>query len=235
VGRSPIKSAPPYITMPTKLKIQMGAGHFSEPPSSRIPYASALRWRPRGDRRNRAAPAVDVFFSQKAYLEACNSASSDMENEVGGWLIGKRRRDRQLRREFVVIENILPAINTRFGSAYLTFTSDSMLALNQTLEKDYPDKILVGWYHTHPKMGVFFSEWDRWLHTYFFPEPWHVALVMEPYSKMGGFFIVKQDGRLDQRQCYGFYELTNHSNHTVVNWSNLIPEAGQLYAQGENA
>lgn len=217
-----------------KEKVHTGGGHFPEPVTSRIPYGNSVKWKQRGERRNRVAPVVDVFFSQKAFVDANISANSDLENEVGGWLIGKRRKDRLVGREFVVIENVLPAIDTRFGSAYLTFTADSMIALNQTLERDYPDKILVGWYHTHPGMGVFFSEWDRWLHTYFFPEPWHVALVMEPHSCTGGFFLLREDGKLDQRLGYGFYELTNHSNRTVVNWKNLIPESELLYAQGES-
>jgi proteasome lid subunit RPN8/RPN11 len=218
----------------TDVKIRMNSGHFAEPVTSRIPYGNSVKWKQRGERKNRVAPGVDVFFSQKAFVDANASATSDLDNEVGGWLIGKRRRDKLVGREFVVIETVLPAVDTRFGSAYLTFTADSMIALNQTLEKDYPDKILVGWYHTHPGMGVFFSEWDRWLHTYFFPEPWHVALVMEPHSGTGGFFILREDGKLDQRLCYGFYELINHSNRTVVNWKNLIPETELLYAQGES-
>jgi hypothetical protein len=57
---------------------------------------------------------------------------------------------------------------------------------------------------------------------------------MEPHSGTGGFFILREDGKLDQRLCYGFYELINHSNRTVVNWKNLIPETELLYAQGES-
>ena len=78
----------------TSVKIRMRTGHFAEPGSSRIPYSNALRWHPRGERKNRVSPAVDVFFSQKAFLNANTSASSDLDNEVGGWLIGKRRMDR---------------------------------------------------------------------------------------------------------------------------------------------
>jgi proteasome lid subunit RPN8/RPN11 len=215
-------------------QIQMIGGHFAKPGTARIPYSNSVLWKQKGERKNRVSPAVDIFFSQNAFLAADTSAHSDLDNEVGGWLVGKRRKDKLVGREFVVIENVLPAVDTRFGSAYLTFTSDSMIGLNQTLEKDFPDKILLGWYHTHPRMGVFFSEWDRWLHSYFFPEPWHVALVIEPHSETGGFFVLREDGRLDQRLCYGFYELTNHSNRTVVNWKNLIPETDLLYAQGES-
>ena len=46
-------------------------------------------------------------------------------------------------------------------------------------------------------MGIFLSSWDTWLHSHFFPEAWQVALVIEPYSKSGGFFIQQPDGALD--------------------------------------
>ena len=81
------------------------------------------------------------------------------------------------------------------------------MALYEELKERYPDKELVGWYHTHPRMGIFLSEYDTWLHRNFFPEPYQVALVIEPHSATGGFFIRQPDGSLDPRQYFGFYEL----------------------------
>ncbi len=214
------------------IRVRLGARIKPVAPYSRIPYKKSLRWRPLGERKNRAPGAVDVFMTQRAYEDVCTQAASDLRNEVGGWLVGKHRQDKISGRGFVVIETVLPAENTRFGSAFLTFTQASMVALNTTLERYFPEKILVGWFHTHPRMGVFFSEWDRWLHMNFFPEPWHVGLVIEPITQTGGFFIQKRNGNLDVRSYYGFYELTNLTNVSVVRWQNLIPEATQLYAQG---
>ncbi len=214
------------------IRVRLGARIKPVAPYSRIPYSKSLRWRPLGERKNRAPAAVDVFMTQRAYEDVCMQAVSDLRNEVGGWLVGKHRQDKISGRRFVVIETVLPAENTRFGSAFLTFTQASMIALNSTLERHFPEKILVGWFHTHPRMGVFFSEWDRWLHMNFFPEPWHVGLVIEPITQTGGFFIQKRNGNLDVRSYYGFYELTNLTNESVVRWQNLIPEANQLYAQG---
>jgi proteasome lid subunit RPN8/RPN11 len=214
------------------IRVRLGSRIKPVAPYSRIPYRKSLHWRPNGERKNRAPAAVDVFMTQKAYEDVCTQAASDLRNEVGGWLVGKHRQDKISGRGFVVIETVLLAENTRFGSAFLTFTQASMVALNRTLETHFPQKILVGWFHTHPRMGVFFSEWDRWLHMNFFPEPWHVGLVIEPITQTGGFFIQKRNGNLDVRSYYGFYELTNLTNLSVVRWQNLIPEATQLYAQG---
>jgi hypothetical protein len=70
-------------------------------------------------------------------------------------------------------------------------------------------------------MGLFLSSYDTWLHKHFFPEIWQVALVIEPHSDTGGFFIRQRDGELDARSYFGFYELTDNINQSVVDWTNL--------------
>jgi len=209
------------------------------PRAARIPYDRARRWRsplenlpPDGRADNGIAagaagdggsvqPFVSVFMTQRAYVACCAHAADDLENEVGGWLVGKWRADRRSGEHFIIVEAILPAPHTRHGSAYLTFTQDTQLALYDALKARYPAKDLVGWYHTHPRMGVFLSSDDTWLHNNFFPEAYQVALGIEPYFGTGGFFIRRSDGRLDPRQYYGFYELSGRSRRSVVTWRNL--------------
>jgi hypothetical protein len=82
-------------------------------------------------------------------------------------------------------------------------------------------------------MGVFFSHWDTWLHQNFFPESWQVALVIEPHSSVGGFFIPQSDGTIDQRAYFGFYELTNKRQRSVVFWKNLQPADDEVDQQTE--
>ena len=126
--------------------------------------------------------------------------------------------------EFVVVEQVVPALHVRQGSTFLTFTHDSQVDLYDIMEKRYPSKDLVGWFHTHPRMGVFLSGYDIWLHEHFFPRAWQVALVVEPHSTVGGFFIRDQDHNLDPRRYYGFYELSSDPERSVVHWRNLNSE-----------
>ncbi len=94
---------------------------------------------------------------------------------------------------------------------------------------------------------------DRWLHTNFFPKPWHVALVIDPQNDQGGFFpyreaiyagdsgalVSEQDTPiyLDARRYVGFYELGDPTNKDITAWRNLEPEEvaleGTLWAEGE--
>ena len=197
-----------------------------EPPlprRSRIPCLRAWRWRSLVE-DDMLTPGVSVFLTQRAFVRICAHAGSDLYNEVGGWLVGKWRADRKTGENFIVVESILPALHTRHGSAYLTFTQDTQVALYETLKERSPDKELVGWYHTHPRMGIFLSEYDTWLHRNFFPEPYQVALVVEPYSATGGFFIRQPDGALDPRHYFGFYELYHRNRRSVVHWRNMFPQ-----------
>lgn len=192
-----------------------------EPCHSRIPKRHARRWS--APFEDSARPRVQVFTTAKAFVRVSAHAGTDLENEVGGGLVGKWRKDACTGEQFVVLENILPARYTRRGSAFLTFTQDSLVAMNDELEERFPGKQLVGWYHTHPRMAVFLSHHDLWLHRHFFPEPWQVALVVEPHSSTGGFFIVQEDGTLDPQRYFGFYELLDPEKRgSVVHWSNLL-------------
>lgn len=198
---------------------------------TRIPYKRAARWRSPVEVDNQQM-AVSVFVSPRAYVRVCAHAGSDLENEVGGWLIGKWRIDKNTGEEFIVVEAILPAHHTRHGGAFLTFTQDSQVTLYDELTEHFPEKDLVGWYHSHPRLGVFLSDYDTWLHLNFFPEHYQVALVIEPHSATGGFFIRQEDGWLDPHRYFGFYELTNHGKRSVVHWRNMLPDIETVSYQG---
>jgi proteasome lid subunit RPN8/RPN11 len=191
--------------------------------TSRIPRACALRWR--SPYEQEAEPsAVSVFVTQRSFVRVCAQAGSDLDNEVGGVLAGKWRVDADSGETFVVVEGVLPAPHTRHGSNFVTFTQDSLVALNDALEERYPRKQMVGWYHTHPRMGVFLSSYDAWLHENFFPEMWQVALVIDPHAQDAGFFIRSQAGVLDTRRYYGFHELLGDKKRSIVHWENMHTE-----------
>ncbi|MBA4420344.1 MAG: hypothetical protein C0391_04280 [Anaerolinea sp.] len=192
-----------------------------ETTTSRIPTHRALHWRPKTGPQTSSQPVVSVFVTPKAFTRFCAHAHSDLENEVGGWLLGKQRLDKNTGEHFIVIDTAIPARHTLQGSAFLTFTQDSQVELHRHLQDNHPDKELLGWFHTHPRMGVFLSAYDTFLHNHFFPEMWQVALVIEPFSRCGGFFIRQQDGWMDPRQYFGFHELMMDRKRSVVHWRNM--------------
>lgn len=203
-----------------------------EPQLAPIPTAISRRWW--SDLENGIEqPPFSVFVTQKAFVRINVHAGSDLENEVGGWLVGSWREDPDTSEKFIVIEAVLPAYHTVHGSAYLTFTQESQVAMYDEMDERYPDSELVGWYHTHPRMGVFLSKYDIWLHNHFFPNPWQVALVVEPYSRTAGFFIPKENGSLDPRYYYGFNEIHNRTPRSVVHWKNVYSDPEPTYQEEE--
>jgi proteasome lid subunit RPN8/RPN11 len=196
-----------------------------------MPRASALCWRSAFEEQA-ARPGLSVFVTQRSFVRVCAQAGSDLENEVGGVLAGKWRVDGASGEKFVVVEGVLPAPHTRHGSTYVTFTQDSLVALNDALEMRYPGKQMVGWYHTHPRMGVFLSTYDTWLHEHFFPEAWQVALVIDPHAQEGGFFIRSEDGALDPQRYFGFHELVGAKKGSVVHWENMQAEHSPTVVTG---
>jgi proteasome lid subunit RPN8/RPN11 len=206
-----------------RIRLLPGEGQWPRP--SHSPTAWSRRWLSPWEHDDEDA-AVSVFVTPRAYVRLCAHAGSDLEQEVGGGLVGTWRRDRHDGREFVIVDGILRARHTRQGHAHVTFTQDSLVALNDELERRYPGKRLVGWYHTHPRLGVFLSSLDTWLHEHFFPELWQVALVIDPHSLEAGFFVRREDGTLDPRRYLGFHELLRNGRESVVQWRNLQPADG---------
>jgi proteasome lid subunit RPN8/RPN11 len=194
------------------------------PTPSFIPYHHARRWI--SPFEGAATPALPVFITPRAYVRLCAHAGTDLENEVGGAVVGTWRLDRGTGRPFIVVEAALRALHTRHGGAFLTFTHDSLVHLHSEIEARHPGKVIVGWFHTHPGLGVFLSDYDRWLHEHFFPEPWQVALVIDPVAVEGGVFTRNAQGELDVHRYTGFHELKTRAGEGVVHWRNLLAADG---------
>jgi proteasome lid subunit RPN8/RPN11 len=200
-------------------RIQLPQSEAMQPLRTSIPVKQAIRWNSPYD-GNGLEPLVSVFVSQPAYSRICVHSVSDLKNEVGGVLVGQWCLS-DAHEAYIVVEHALPARHTRQGSVYLTFTQDSLVDIHDQIDSSYPGHKIVGWYHTHPSMGIFLSNYDTWLHRNFFPEPWQVALVVEPVSATGGFFIRQAQGVLDPTRYSGFYELDGNHGRSMVYWRNL--------------
>ncbi len=186
-----------------------------------MPLDQALEWVSAHEYRVDAR--VKIFFDQSAYSGCVEHTRSEPEHEVGGLLIGDVRVDPLHARPYIVIQNILPALDTEASETHVTFTQKTLLKLHGELEDRYPGKRILGWYHTHPHLGIFLSSYDTWIHEHFFSDPTQVALVVDPYFERGGFFVWQTNRRLDPTHYVGFYELGNIGDDSLVEWDNLEP------------
>ncbi|HEY6969601.1 MAG TPA: hypothetical protein VJA94_10380, partial [Candidatus Angelobacter sp.] len=107
--------------------------------------------------------------------------------EVGGILIGNIYKDKL--GPFLEITAAIVGKHTKNEGTQMTFTPDTWEYVNQVKSKKYPDDRIVGWYHTHPRFGIFLSDMDKFIHRHHFPQPWTTAMVVDPVQQSEGFFL----------------------------------------------
>ncbi len=159
-------------------------------PAGRLPTddSNLWQWRPE------VAP-FPIFLHHRVNRMITQHARENSQCEVGGVLLGDVRQEAgQL---FVVITHALRAEFATETHGHLTFTQKTWLKIHQMHEAQYPDKTIVGWYHTHPGWTIFLSDWDLFIHRNFFKQPWQIALVLDPSLDRAGFFVWKGDALLD--------------------------------------
>lgn len=143
-----------------------------------------------------------VVMSQAAVRQVARHCESDTQVELGGVLLGHAYLHNQ--QVFVQVEAAIPAITDDQGPVHFTFTGDAWAQLHADKQELYPDLDIVGWFHTHPDLGVFFSADDEVVHAAAFTQPWHVGLVVDPIRQTASYF--GWSGR-EIRPILGFYEL----------------------------
>ncbi len=139
-----------------------------------------------------------IYISMETISQIKKHALEDTNRELGGMLVGEVNEYDGKR--YINITTSIPAQYTNQSGASVTFTHQTWDQVFRTMDKDYPDKIIVGWYHTHPNFGVFLSGDDLFIHKNFFNQEWLVAFVLDPVKNYSGFFnwkngeIVKSSG-----------------------------------------
>ena len=156
---------------------------------------------------------VIVITSQAALAQIDAHSRSNLRTELGGALLGRAyRSDGQV---YVSVDAALPAVSADHGPIHFTFNADTWTQLRLDREKNYPNLEIVGWFHTHPNLGVFYSGDDVVVHSAAFTLPWHVGLVVDPVRNEACFFGWK-NGELVP--FTGFYELLDAQETPYVKW-----------------
>jgi proteasome lid subunit RPN8/RPN11 len=123
----------------------------------------------------------------------------DPIKEVGGILVGNVYKDNQ--GPFLEVKAAIVAEHTRNEGTEVAFTPETWDQINQTKDRLYPEDKIVGWYHTHPRFGIFLSERDKFIQEHSFAYPWTTAFVVDPVQNAEGFFFWS-DGELREATEY---------------------------------
>ena len=126
-----------------------------------------------------------IVFRADALRQVESHMAADTGSEYGGVLVGAVSANGRL----VVINTAVAAENSASSpSANFTLSHAAAASLTSRVAESYPGQRIVGWYHSHPRFGIFLSTHDLLIQTTFFAQPWQVGYVFDPIQNVRGFF-----------------------------------------------
>ena len=140
-----------------------------------------------------------AFIEYKALESLQHFLAEDTQREHGGVLLGNPYYDPTEDRHFVVIHHAIPAFGTEGSPVHLQFTAEAWSSISGWIDEEFPGLPVVGWYHSHPGLGVFMSGTDRSTQKAFFNHMWNLAVVVDPIARQTGWFRGTECERLDHR------------------------------------
>lgn len=123
-------------------------------------------------------------------LEAHCGASP--RNEVCGVLVGFTGEENGRRWTRVVA--VIEGKHAREEQMSVTFTHETWDAVHEALAQRTDRARVVGWYHTHPDFGIFYSAPDVFVHRNFFNLEGQVGIVVDPVRDERGVFATTAQG-----------------------------------------
>ena len=130
------------------------------------PDAATLRT---SDFSYREAPKTGGMCDARFQIVAKQSVLDDihahgktsMESEVCGVLVGDVYCD--IMAPWAYIEHSIRGEKRVGKQTQVTITSETWNLIHETLDRDFPGKKIIGWYHTHPGFGIFLSGMDLFI------------------------------------------------------------------------
>ena len=128
-----------------------------------------------------------VVYRQSALDAIHLHGQTRTDVELCGVLIGTGCRDAN--GPYLLVEHAIAGTAASSRSTNVTFTADTWQQIQTVMDRDFPDKKMIGWYHTHPGFGIFLSGMDVFICDNFFNLPWQVAFVYDPVGGDEGNFV----------------------------------------------
>jgi proteasome lid subunit RPN8/RPN11 len=142
------------------------------------------------------AATMNLLTDHSVYSAIMEQAQSALPNETGGFLLGQTGFDPDSGSWYNWIDEVVPINPTEANPVHFSFTWRDVDQVRAHRERE--EKALIGWYHTHPGLGIFLSDTDlHKTHEQLFNELFQVALVYDPISGRAGYFFRDASGLLD--------------------------------------
>lgn len=121
------------------------------------------------------------IYATRSCVGTIKSHVESSRKEVGGLLLGNVFRAKSkgwsYRNTLIILTRSVPSVDYRNSSVSLEMGTEIWSKANEHIEAG---DILVGWYHSHPGLGAFFSGTDRRTQAAFFIQEYSLGLVIDP-------------------------------------------------------
>jgi proteasome lid subunit RPN8/RPN11 len=205
------------------------------------PVAQSVLWHPTtpgaGPRRPPSGP-YPVFFDQKAVTAVHAHFETAGRQGMMGFLVGDLFECPTSRVRYVVIDSTIRLNQAVYGDKTLVIVSRLWERIQEELRKT--EGFLIGWYHSHPPIGVELAPGDVETHLQYFKRPWHVALVLgsEHEGPVAGLYR-PAPGDTASTVSLPIYELiegdegfADGRKHSVLPWINYVTEDPAVVQEG---
>ena len=137
-----------------------------------------------------------VFLEQRCADRMKRHAGQDILREQAGILCGQAYQSDE--QSYVVIESAI-AVDTLGDAGHFRFHQNSWQGFWINLSDSHN---IIGWYHTHPGMGIFLSATDLRTQQLYFSSAWQIAMVIDPISRETGIFYGPLGTRIEEDSCF---------------------------------
>lgn len=141
---------------------------------------------------------ADFCIDLRTYLSKYTNSHGLITLEIGGILLGNYSNS--LNDSFqVIVSHFIPIESQIEHNLHLQFDTQSLAKRLGDAHDLLPDKVVLGWFHTHPGHGLFLSKPDLSIQKGFFTQEYHFAMEIDSMTDEYdlGFFTYFEKGQMN--------------------------------------
>jgi proteasome lid subunit RPN8/RPN11 len=160
--------------------------------------------------------SLQIVSLYSVYEAILNHVAAALPGETGGFLLGDVGYDSIEDRWHLYITDIMSISPVESDMVHFVFSWRDVEMVRERRKK--LNKAIIGWYHSHPNMGVFLSQTDlERTHFCLFNEPFQIALVVDPVRNLAGYFCRQNPEIMDpSEQQWREFSLTSCDKENAV-------------------
>lgn len=121
------------------------------------------------------------ILSHLALRDSLLHVRTNTKRELGGILLGSPFFSKRHQCYWTYIARARPIGASQSSGTHVRFSAEAIAGALAAEKEGEDGRILVGWYHSHPGLGSdFLSATDIKTHENYYPERWHLAMVIDP-------------------------------------------------------